>query len=189
MENRNKTRRTTELGKSPSWCSRVCNLSRVSCSFWKKWILISLHCRVGYNENASTADSTDASGKKWDLVSAHCRVCGTFSCLNAESAFSTGKLISLLHSLLSRWLSWLHHNRVGFYFWNLNAFKTWFLLFSLKWLDAIDGLIRSLSSINIISHKNPQKWLKNTMIHLFTHKLAMKYRNGTNTPKMILKCH
>ena len=56
-------------------------------------------------------------------------------------------------------------------------------------LDEFKGSIVFLSPVNMISHKNPQKRLKNAIIHLFTHKLAMNYQNGANTLKMILKRH
>ena len=42
-------------------------------------------------------------------------------------------------------------------------------------LDEFKGSIVFLSPVNMISHKNPQKRLKNVMIHLFTHILAMEY--------------
>jgi hypothetical protein len=63
------------------------------------------------------------------------------------------------------------------------------LLFYFTWLDAIDSLIQSLNLVNMISHKSPQKQLKIVMIHLFTHKLAMEYQSGANTPKTTPKRH
>ena len=148
------------------------------------------------------------------LVGVHRRVGGTSFYLNVESKFSSGENHESQHIPPCRRSSFHTHSRVDFCHWKLHYFsfiaaESWALeqasadssfvlwreihrklgLFCFTWLDAIDGLIRSLSLVNIISHKNPQKRLKNVMIHLFTHKWAMEYRIGANTPKMTLKCH
>ena len=135
--------------------------------------MISLHRRVDFHKNTSTADSAVASEKY-----------GIWSVPTAESAVPFLALPNR-RSLLEKLILCFIHRRLGsshdftttkstFTFGTLMLSRLDFLLFYLTWLDTIDGLIRSLSPINMISRKNPQKRLKNTMIHLFTHKLAMK---------------
>ena len=137
-----------------SWCATS---AESTVTFGKRGILTSLHHRVGFHENASTANSVDAFGKYgiWSVPTAESAVLSL--ALTPSRRLLLVKIISLLHSLPSRRFSWLNHNQIGFYFWNLNGFMTWFLAllthmaWCYRWFDSI------FESCTTKTHKNDSK--------------------------------